>query len=469
MTSTAKYLNLAQQIIKQIEQGKINQNTKLPSLRLFCQLHNISMTTALSCYRYLEQNGYAIAESKKGYFTQKPLSTAISIKFPVFKSQVATNSRNLVKTNTAHDYSLATAQLDEQLTDKALIKRCLIAATKQTKFALNYDDPMGNDNLRNQLAKHFANQGFSFTPNELVITHGCLDAILMALESITKSGDIIAVTSPCYSGLLDVLSILHRKVIEIPSTANGMDLTQLEEAMITHKVNACLITANHQNPTSHNLTNKQKQQLVELAEKYQTPIIEDDVFRELSHSMATPLPIKYFDTQGWVIWCSSVSKTLAPGLRVGWCLPGKFLHAFIQQRMVRTLGHNQPIQLALAEYIKRGFYHAHLNRVNRALKSHCNRYIEFLSEHLPKNAEISQPQGGLVIWIRIPTVNTEELADQLLTKGVQIKHGNLFSSTPLYQDCFRLNIGLNPCDLVYEQLATICALVKLTSARINEC
>lgn len=462
MSGAAKYRLIAKQVALQIEQGQITVNVKMPSLRSFCQLHGISMTTALACYRYLEKQGYLFAEYKKGYYPQIPLIGATKQTFPQFESSVCHHAiRPEQATLPLQSYLLATAQLDTELIDLKRLNRCLKAATKKVGFNLLYDEFNGSTYLRKQLSKHFNQQGFGINADELVITHGCLDAVLVALETVSKPGDVIAVSSPCYSGLLDILAILDRAVIEIPSTEQGIELNQLEHALKKKKVKACLITANFQNPTGHCLSNQHKQALAELAAQYQVAIIEDDVFRELSHQNTIPLPIKYFDTQGWVMWCASVSKTLAPGLRIGWCAPGRFKEPFINQRMVRTLGLNQPIQLALAEYIAKGYYASHIKTVNRALRVNFSQYIEFLQQHLPAQVEVSQPNGGLVLWLRLPNIDTKMLAKKLTKQGVYIKSGHLFSTTEMYHDCLRLNLGNIPNEQIYAQLLLLCEIAYI--------
>jgi len=464
MSTVVKYITIARQVIASIEKGHIEANSKLISLRDFCQLHHISMTTALACYRYLEQHGYVIAEYKKGYYVQSQKTEKGIINFPVFQSTVTTKvARPELRADLIGITSLATAQIDAKLIDDALLKRSFRSITKQADFSLKYDEVQGNLRLRKQLSQHFSSQGFSCPHEELVITHGCLDAVLMALECVSKPGDVIAITSPCYSGLLDLLSVLDRAILEIPSTAEGIELMQLEQAMKGKKIAACLLTANHQNPTGHSLNNQQKQRLVELATQHNIPIIEDDVFREISHQRTIPLPLKHFDQHGWVIWCSSVSKTLAPGLRVGWCLPGRYKNKFIQQRMIRTLGHNRPIQLALADYIANGYYETHVKKINRAISVHCSDYIKFFQDNLPEQSEVFIPNGGLVLWIKFSKVNTQKLATMLLKQGVHIKPGNLFSTTKLYQDCVRLNIGIIPSREIYSQLELLCKLAQVES------
>ena len=471
MSYIAKYLQLAQIIIADIENERLKLNEKLPSLRTISQLHRVSMTTALACYRYLEQQGYAVAEEKKGFYVQKPFqmgSITSANLFPQFTSKI---TKILTDKHSANEnisiYSLATAQLDEALVDKKLLSHCMQTVMKKYAFNLGYDTPQGELPLREQLATHFSQQGFTSKADELIITNGCLDAVVLALEVVSEPNDVIAVSSPCYSGLLDILSLLNRAVIEIPSTENGIDLIQLERVIKKHNIAACLITANHQNPTGHSLSHDQKQQLANLARKYQLPIVEDDVFRELSHQRIIPLPIKYYDQDGWVLWCSSFSKALAPGLRLGWCNPGRFLARYQQQRKIRTLGTNQPMQLAMADYLAKGHYVRHLKKVNRELFGHCKLYLSVLEQHLSeylskgrqgelnKQWQIYYPTGGLVLWVRIAELNTELLAISLAEQGVLIKSGHLFSTTQLYQDCFRINLGLVPNDDIFRQLKII--------------
>jgi DNA-binding transcriptional MocR family regulator len=456
MAVTSKYLQIAQKLIADIESAHLAMNEKLPSLRAIMTLHDVSMTTAIACYRHMEKIGYAIAEDKKGFFVQRPYSAKYTSTFPQFKSSITNvHARRLESFTDISIDSLATAKLDTRLIDNAIITRSIQAATKKSNFTLNYENPQGNSQLRSQLSNHFNQQGFISHPDELVITNGCLDAVVSALEIVSKPGDVIIVSSPCYSGLLDILSLLERAIIEIPSTEEGIDLEQLCHVVEHKKVAACILTANHQNPTGHSINNEQKKLIAQLAAKYELPIIEDDVFRELAHQKNIPLPIKYYDDAGWVLWCSSFSKTLAPGLRLGWCKPGRFLEKYVKLRKIKTLGVNQPIQAAMTDYLEKGHYSRHLKKINKELSLHSRAYIEFLERHLPKNSKIYLPKGGLTLWICLPGVDTRKLSLTLTKKEVYTQHGSSFSTTDLYQDCLRLNIGLIPDDRLFTQLEVI--------------
>ncbi|NOU50053.1 PLP-dependent aminotransferase family protein [Pseudoalteromonas sp. JBTF-M23] len=461
MSATPTYQRLANTIIDDILGEQYAMGDALPSLRVFMQLQQVSMTTALNCYRYLEQHGYAVAKPKQGYFVTRPYHTNGQYHFPSFTA-TPTQPQNSNSDFLIPSQSFATAELDEQLVDKAGFQKCWQYIGKDPSLTFGYADLRGESKLRHALCAHFVKQGFTTHPEQLVITNGCLDAVLLALETVSNKGDTILVPSPCYSGLLDMLNLLDRRVLEIPSTNEGLDLKQVERALKKQRVTACIITANHQNPTGHSLSTVQKQKLAALAEQYCTPIIEDDVFRELSHSPVIPLPIKHFDSSGWVLWCSSVSKTFAAGLRVGWCLPGRYYEQYIAQRKVRTLGVNLPTQLALARYIQQGYYQQHIAKVNRQLVNQLKTYSQVLTHDLPATCQTYIPTGGLVIWLSLGKLNAAVLSDLLAQQHIFVRRGGDFTTTSEYQNCIRVNFGIVPTS---ETLAKLHQLVHIIKAQ----
>ncbi|RZM74768.1 PLP-dependent aminotransferase family protein [Pseudoalteromonas rubra] len=438
MTKQAKYKALAGQFIRAIEAGEYQGGQPLPSLRQLSALNQVSMTTALACYRYLESLGIITADPKRGFFVNLEHNPAGDIKHAQFTAQV----RPLPTTPPPRLRSgLATAQLDPALIDAQTLRASLTRTMKGNHTLFNYGDPLGEISLRQALVNHMKTQGFVLNEQDLIITQGCLDAVKTALELTTKEGEVIAVPSPCYTGLLDTLSVMGRQVMELPCNQDGIDLVQLENAMAGQQIAACLLSANFQNPTGHCLSVQQKQALARMARQYQIPVIEDDVYRELSHDGSPPLPVKHFDNDGWVLWCSSISKTLAPGLRLGWCAPGRFYNRYSDLVRVRSLGCNRPLQLALADYIGRGHYTRYLKKLNRLLALQCNQYIQILTSRLPKNTQINRPKGGLVLWFEMPNVDTKQLQARLVDEHIYILCGDAFSTTDLYHRYVRLNFG----------------------------
>ncbi|MCO7189014.1 MULTISPECIES: PLP-dependent aminotransferase family protein [unclassified Pseudoalteromonas] len=438
MGKQAKYKTLAGQFITAIEAGEYEFDQPLPSLRQLSALYQVSMTTALACYRYLESLGYITADPKRGFFPCFNPQHTSAIEYAQFNAKACTLP---IPPPSRVRSGFATAQLDPTLIDSQQLRASLARTMRSDHTLFNYGDPLGEQAFRQALSEHLKTQGFIIHAQELVITQGCLDAVKTALELVTKEQDIVAVPSPCYTGLLDILSVMGRQVLEIPSNQDGIDLVQLEHAMARHQVAACLISANFQNPTGHSLSTQQKAALANMASQYRIPIIEDDVYRELCHTGTTPLPIKHFDQDGWVIWCSSISKTLAPGLRLGWCAPGRFHQKYSDLIRIRSLGCNRPLQLTLADYISRGHYARYLKKLNSKLASQCNQYIQLLTRLLPDKVKVNRPHGGLVLWFELPGVDTKQLQKRLKEEQIYILCGDAFSTTTHYHNYIRLNFG----------------------------
>lgn len=413
----------------------------MPSIRKFSQLHEVSVTTAINCYHRMQELGWLQAKPQSGYYVTQPFGKQNTPEFPKFKSKIT--QPKLTTANTFSRLSpFYSAQLAPELIPQNVLNQCFRrAAIKYQKTIHLYPDFQGQKSFRQILAQHFTTQYFPLEANSLVITNGCIDAIRTAIEVTTVEGDAIAITSPCFSGLLELLANMKRKVVEIPCHQGCLDLLQLEEHLAKKEIAACLFSANHINPQGICLSSKQKQHIAELAKQYNVPVIEDDVYLELSHSNLTPLPIKYWDKEGWVLWCSSISKTITPSYRLGWCEPGRYFAQYLNYRSVQSSGVNSPVQNAIHEFIYSGQYLKHLKQLRLKLAQHMLSYHALLKKHLPSNTRISHSQGGSVIWIQMPNLNAQQLLEKTKQQGTYFRCGNEFSSLNLYQDCFRINIG----------------------------
>lgn len=460
-----KYIQLSENIIEKIQNGFLSSGEKLPSLRQFSQQNSISLTTAIRCYEHLEELGYVQAVDKSGFYICTAQQKNVNIEFPAFKSEKC--SLNLSKfqkespIKSAELAPLLTAQLGSEYFPKDMLQRCFSRVFRNNDMnQYSYGNAKGADHLRGAITYHFSKKGLMLDAEELVITNGCLDAVAMAIDIVSKPKDIIIVTSPCYNGLLQLLSLMEREVIEIPSTENGIDFKQLAFIVENNDIAACLLTATFQNPTGHSLSAEQKQWLAEFADRKQLPIIEDDVFSELNHQGIMALPIKYWDKSGWVIWCSSVSKTLAPGMRLGWCATGRFTQQFIKHRTIKTLSVNQPLQEGLAQFISAGHYARHIRSVNKQLATQVIEYTSYFKKYLPASAIVSSPNGGLVLWIKVPKLSEDLFNQRCIDENVHVKTGSLFSSREYYTDCFRVNIGCPIDDNIKKEILLLCNIIS---------
>lgn len=464
MKKLPKYSQLAKNVAEKIMSGHLAYGDKLPSLRIFSEQNDISLNTAIRCYEQLVDLGYIEAEAKSGFRVRKPQYAKNIDQFPYFKSEVKeVNKEKYSASEYLSEYSfLLTAQLSPDFIPISLLKSSFNKGFQSNDInSFIYSHPQGNKELIGALARHFSLKGLMLNPKELLITHGCIDAVSTALNIVSIPGDTIAISSPCFNGILELLALYGRKVIEIPSTDKGLDLEQLSTMVEQHKIAACLFTSNFQNPTGHSLSVEQKEWLANFSAQHKLPIIEDDVFVELHHQGVMPLPIKHWDKGGWVLWCSSVSKSLAAGLRIGWCSAGRFTEKFTHYNKVKSLGVNQLVQKGIAEFIDRGHYARHIKKTNQTLLLQVESYRAFLSSILPKNAIVSDPEGGIVLWIKIPNLHSDSLSKYCLQENIQLRAGHLFSTQNVYGNCFRLNVGWPLNDKIKHQLTVIGKCIKL--------
>ncbi|WP_391091328.1 aminotransferase class I/II-fold pyridoxal phosphate-dependent enzyme [Vibrio sp. NH-UV-68] len=435
------YQNLASQFIQAIESGKRKEGSRMPSLRQLAQQQAVSMSTVVSCYQELESQGWIHSRPQAGYFVSSRKPTHTTPQWVQFDSQVS-NVKLSAPTYCAArgPLGVSSTSLDEQSITE--LERSFRRAIKRMSNRLShYPDAQGEPMLRQALCAHFAKVDLHFCAQDMVITAGCMSAIKVALESCTKPGDTIAISSPCFNGTLQLLGQMSRKIIEIPSFEEGIDLAQLEHHLKAKRVDAAIFCTSHMNPQGINMSASQKQTLAHLANQYRIPVIEDDVYLELSHSSHTPLPAKYYDKDGYVLWCGSVSKSLSPSYRLGWCLPGRFLENYTKQFALPSYGVAMPIQLAVADFIDSGQYAKHIRRRSHQLLRLKQQYIDYLTTHLPDTVKISNPQGGMVLWLQISCLNREAFAKSISMLGIDIRLGELFSSLELYTDCLRINFG----------------------------
>ncbi|MBV7263057.1 PLP-dependent aminotransferase family protein [Photobacterium sp. WH24] len=440
-----RYKQLAEQYIADIQSGLLAAQVRMPSLRQFAQLHQVSMTTTLNCYQHLESQGWIVAKPQSGYYVAQR-STLRLPDLAQFESQLALASDYSLDKGNAPDSQFAGPlgysrfEVTHKLTSQ--MEQSFRRTNRRLGERLNfYPTRQGEAMLRSVLSAHFANYSFHFTAEQLAITNGCMDAIRTAIEVCTQPDDAIAVSSPCFNGLLTLLREMSRNIVEIPSVDSGIDLDQLEHHMQQGTVQAGLFCTTHMNPQGITMSPSQKQRLAKMASRYEIPVIEDDVYMELPHGNTVPLPAKYYDKSGYILWCGSVSKTLAASYRLGWCLPGRYLNQYLSKHAAGCFGVSLPIQLAVADFIDSGQYARHLKTQRFDLLLHKRRYREYLQQHLPETVRISDPAGGLVLWLQIPGMDEAKIKSLLIEAKLDIRLGECFTLRDLYRDSLRINIG----------------------------
>ena len=279
------------------------------------------------------------------------------------------------------------------------------------------------------------------SPDSIVTTAGCLNAMGLCLQVLTKPDDVVAVESPCYYGILQLIEAYGLKAIEVPvHPETGLSLEALRLAMEQWPLKAVLTVSSFSNPLGCSIPDERKKELVSMLEQYQVPLIEDDIYGDLYFGERRSKAIKAFDEQGLVLLCSSLSKTIDPLLRVGWVLAGRYYEQILHRKFVNMLSTPILPQLVAAEILGQGIYDRHLRQAREAYRQRYQRLVDLVSEHFPAQTRISRPQGGIVAWLELPrSVDSTEFYHYCRAHDVLIAPGEMFSLNKQFQNYFRLS------------------------------
>jgi DNA-binding transcriptional MocR family regulator len=337
------------------------------------------------------------------------------------------------------------------------------AARQGRRHNVRLDPVPGYAPLRREIARRLAQLGCAVTPEDVVTTIGAIEAIFLALRTVTRRGDAVVVESPCYFGVLQLLAELGLRAIEVPAEPRrGPSVDQIGEAISRNGARACVLVPNFSNPLGSLMPVGDKRALVELCTSRDVPIIESDVYGDLPFEGERPLPLKAFDRAGLVMHCSSLSKSLAPGFRVGWICPGRYFDAVEQRKFTYTVASPTVTQAASAAFLASGGYDRHLRAVRRHLRDQVTHAREAIATHFPRGTRVSNPQGGFLLWVELPTgtVDAVELQRRALRDRISIVPGPLFSASGGFRRCFRVSCS-HPWSPVLEggvaKLARLCA------------
>ena len=461
------YERLAGALRTQIAQGGLRAGERLPSIRQLAQGHGVSAATAVQACLQLEREGLAMARPRSGYFVrsvapQLPVVRPLRRRVPGPVSNPALQGvlDMLARDDLLPLHSATPApSLLPQSALSASLSRCL---RHGQAASLDYAPPQGHLALRRQIAQRYAQLGAAVAPDEIVITAGAMEAINLALRTVTGAGDVVLVETPTYHGILQAVAALQLKVVEVPNLpGQGIDVVRLEQLLQQYTVKAAILIPNFNNPLGSLTSDANKQALLKSCVRHGTVVIEDDVYGELAWSGQRPSPLRRWDKHGNVISCGSFSKTLAPGLRVGWLAGGPWIDALVRAKYFSTVGCASLPQLAVADYLQRHDLERHLRRLRRTLADNAQRLHEAIARHWPAGTRASEPQGGLSLWLQLPPGGDgSALFEAALTKGIGTSPGVLFSSRGDYTDCLRLSCGLpwdEQLDRALKQLGQLAA------------
>ena len=467
------YENVADNIERRISSGVLRPGEKMPSLRALSRELGISISTVMQAYSILESRGLIETLPQSGHFVRR--GNGRSLEAPDISDPDIAQAR-VPGNRLLHDFLRAVADPDcvplgcaapslDFLPVKRMASLMARAAREHAHDAVEYIFPPGHPELRRQIAARSITWMGELQPSDIIITSGGMDALNLALRAVTKPGDTVAVESPTFFGLLQVMEHLGLRALELPTSPHtGVDLRALEDALSLRRINAVLLIPSFSNPLGSLMPQEAKQRLLALASEHDFSIVEDDIYGELHYSGRRPIPIKAMDRDERVLMCSSFSKSLAPGLRIGWIASRRHVEQLEQIQFNTTICAPSLQQLALADFLATGAYDAHLRRFRRKLRENMELCALAVMEHFPRGTRLSRPAGGFVMWIELPgRANALELFRNALEEGISIAPGPIFSSQARYSNCIRLNCALQWSQQVEAAIRRLGELAKRAS------
>lgn len=439
---------IASDIQRLIEQEVLKTGDKMPSVRKLSREQKVSMSTVFQAYYLLEKKGLIEARPRSGYYVRKPFrrvaaqpAATTTWKMPI-NVRVDSLVSDFVKTSHNDTFiDLTIAGPSVEMLPVAKLNKSIHAVLKANKGnSFQYEFPPGNENLLRQIARLSLNWQGSLSSDEIIITNGCLEAINLCLRAVASQGDTIAIESPTYYGVLQTIESLGMKVLEIAThPVKGIDLNELEKALDKTKVTACLFTLNFNNPLGCCMADEDKELLVKILAKRQIPLIEDDILGDLYFGKNRPKNAKSFDKEGLVLLCSSFSKTIAPGMRVGWTAPGRYKEKVERLKFMTNIAAPSLMQQAVAHFLENGRYDNHLKGLRLTYNIQMRKYREAIFKYFPGGTKVTDPHGGHVLWIELPPlIDAIELQQKSIEKGVAILPGSIFSAQKRHQHCIRI-------------------------------
>jgi DNA-binding transcriptional MocR family regulator len=471
-----RYQRLVEEIEHNIMNGIYRVGERLPSIRRLHRRLDLSISTVYKAYSELEAMGLIEVRPKSGYYVSG--EALRQLKPPAFKKK-APIPRKVSLTGMVS--SILAAMSDPEIlpfgssaisTDllpyKAISRILKDLNAHEVKAQLAYSLLEGQPELRRLLAARMVGWRQGPDMEGIVVTNGCSEALTLALRATTGPGDTIAVESPTHFGLLQLLNGLGVTIVEVPTDPRfGLNVGELEKIVSKHPVGACVVIPNFHNPMGTLMPDEEKERLVGFLNRRNVPLIEDEIYAELHYGAKRPTPLKYFDRKDLVITCGSFSKTLVPGLRIGWIVPGKRHLDRVKDLKggmnVSTATLNQHI---VARYLEGSSYDRHLRVLRRKLKNQTFNTARAIQRYFPAGTRLSLPQGGALLWVQLPDeVSGAALYRKALDHRISILPGRACAIGEQFDSFIRIGCGHPFTEKMEDGIAT---LGELTEALMKQ-
>jgi DNA-binding transcriptional MocR family regulator len=468
MNALPLYRQLANHYLDAIHSGTLKAGDRFPSIRLMMEKHAVSLSTAVQVCRELEGQGVLEARPRSGNFIRQPdtpkKSSGVAMP-PALDSGVYVGIHEQVST-VLKASQLATIKVNfssaycaPELYPLKILQSHMAKALRTDQHLLGAPgSACGNPALRQVLARRALASKANLPAERIVITNGATEAINLALRAVTQPGDTVAVESPTFYGLLQILESLNLRVLEVPTTAHsGLNLLALEQLLSgPEPIRAMIVIPNLQNPLGSIMPDTHKARLVELCDEHGTVLIEDDTYGDLVDTEQPLSTLKHWDRHDNLIYCASLNKTLAPGIRLGWISAGRWHERVEMLKHTQTRGCEAMSQLAVSAFMKTASYERYLRRLRKILTEQRQQMSAAILRYFPAGTRVTEPRGGTLLWVELPRpLSAMTLFHDALKVGIQITPGDIFSNAKRFGHCVRIGCGTPFSPRIDEALKTL--------------
>ena len=447
------YRQVVDLISDNIESGALMPGDRLPSLRRMSHRIGVSIPTVRQAYVELERQRRVQSRPQSGFYVRGLPSNELVRPSPAFRRSarpIPVIGRSLM--DRVYDGLYTPGVVPFGIANPCMVKPAAKALHRTMKRimaraqerSLAYAPTLGEAGLRRQIAYRYLDTvGGKIDPDNICITNGGQEALLLALQAVAGKGDVIAVESPTYHGLLELIASLGKLAIEVETCPEeGISLSALRKTLEAHPVKACMFATTLSNPLGVSMPEEMRQELVEMLEAHGVVLIEDDVYGDLLFDGHRPKPAEFYSRSGSVLTCGSFSKTIAPGYRIGWLIAGQYIDQIVQLKRSFSCSSGLLQQLTLSEFLATGDYDRYLKTLRPELQCNAERMSAMVAQHFPRETRTSKPVGGSVIWLELPEkVDSEMLFDLAIEAGISIAPGLIFSPCNRYRNFIRLSFG----------------------------
>ena len=445
------YRQVIDLIAEHIATGTLGPGDRLPSLRKMSQSTGVSVPTVRQAYIELERQRRVESRPQSGFYVRPQAANDMVCPAPSSPGKPVSlccrplmervydgiNNPDLVPLGIANPCMAKPAAK----TLHRAMKRVMARAEERS---LGYSTTLGEPTLRRQIAYHYLDTiGAQVEPDNIAITNGGQEALLLSLQAVASAGDVIAVETPTYHGLLELIDSLGMLAVEVETCPEeGVTLSELRRTLETHPVKACMFSTTLANPLGVTMPEEDRRKLVAMIDEFDTILIEDDVYGDLRFDGCRPIPAQFLTNSPRIITCGSFSKTAAPGYRIGWVVTERYMDTITRLKRAFSCSSGLIQQLTLADFLASGNYNRHLKTLRPLLKRNADRMSAMVAEHFPAETRTSRPVGGSVLWLELPKqVNAEQLFDDAIAAGISIAPGQIFSPSNRYTNFTRLSYG----------------------------